>query len=307
MGTFNFNEYQTVVNRAQANSANKSNAVKVGFFKLKNNGDEALVRFNVGSLDDLQFAAVHQLGAANKWMKVSCLSPIGSRDHSDCPLCKAAETDNSIGKAAKRVYVQLMVAYKDPTTGSFAQVAAPVIWERPAGFANELSSLLRDYDGDLRKHVFKVTRNGAAGSMQTTYSIAFIPLYDTVNAVTNDFSAFNNFNIAKHSYWEKTKEDIETFLATGSFPEVEKPAKSDNLTTLDSGIKVGGAPVFANAAEEAAADAALNGIGHTAIGTNNVESHTAIGTAESAEATTTTTEERPVRNFNNGTGRSFKF
>jgi Tfp pilus assembly protein FimV len=33
-----------------------------------------------------------------------------------------------------------------------------------------------------------------------------------------DFSAFNGFNIAKHSYWEKTAEEINTYLTTGQFP-----------------------------------------------------------------------------------------
>lgn len=298
MAQFNFNEYQNAVNRAQAASANKVSAVKVGFFKLKNNGDEALVRINCGSLDELQFAAVHQLGAANRWMKVSCLSPIGSYDHSNCPLCQKVQAgDTSIGKAAKRVYVQLLVAYKDPTTGQFSD-PVPVIWERPAGFANELSSLLRDY-GSLKEHVFKVTRNGAAGSMQTTYSIAYIPLYDSPNTISTDFSAFNNFNIAKHSYWEKTKEEIETFLATGSFPEVEKEKKSDNMTTLDNGIKVGGAPVFANAEEEAIADAALNPFGQP--------KPAPAPKYDDAPAAQPVEEERPTRNFNTGTGRSFKF
>jgi hypothetical protein len=37
--------------------------------------------------------------------------------------------------------------------------------------------------------------------------------------IPNDFSAFNNFNIAKHSYWEKSADEIQAFLATGQFPE----------------------------------------------------------------------------------------
>ena len=34
-----------------------------------------------------------------------------------------------------------------------------------------------------------------------------------------DFSAFTNFNVARHSYWEKTTDEINTYLSTGSFPE----------------------------------------------------------------------------------------
>jgi predicted AAA+ superfamily ATPase len=37
--------------------------------------------------------------------------------------------------------------------------------------------------------------------------------------IPTDFGAFSNFNIAKHSYWEKTPEEINTYLTTGQFPE----------------------------------------------------------------------------------------
>ena len=221
MSSFSYAQYQNVVAQAQNNSANSG--VKVGFFKLKNDQDEALIRINVKSMEDLQFATVHQLGAAQKWMKVGCLNPVGS--YSDnCPLCSAVANGNtSIGKASKKVFIQMLVSYKDATTGQFA-AAIPVIWERPAGFANEIASKLRDY-GPLTERVFKVTRNGTAGSMQTTYTISYIPVYDKPEAVPTDFSAFNNFNIAKHSFWEKSIEEINTFLATGSFPEpVKSPA-----------------------------------------------------------------------------------
>lgn len=221
MANFTYAQYQDVVAKAQNNSANGGNSVKVGFFKLKNDGDEALVRINVASMENLQFATVHQLGATQKWMKVGCLNPVGS--YSDtCPLCSAVAGGNTaIGKAAKKVYVQMMVSYKDPATNQFS-AAVPVIWERPAGFASEIASKLRDY-GPLTERVFKVTRNGAAGNMQTTYAISYIPVYDKPEAVPADFSAFANFNIAKHSYWEKSLAEINTFLTTGSFPEVAKP------------------------------------------------------------------------------------
>jgi hypothetical protein len=218
MANFSYADYQNVVARAQSNTG--ASSVKVGFFKLKNDGDEALVRINVSSMEDLQFATVHQLGAAQKWMKVGCLNPVGS--YSDtCPLCSAVAAGNtSIGKAAKRVFVQMMVSYKDPATNQFS-AAVPVIWERPAGFASEIASKLRDY-GPLSERVFKVTRNGAAGNMQTTYAISYIPVYDKPEAVPADFSAFANFNIAKHSFWEKSVADINTFLTTGTFPEVAR-------------------------------------------------------------------------------------
>ena len=219
MANFSYADYQNVIAKAQSGESNGS-STKIGFFKMKNDKDEALVRLNVASLDSLQFATVHQLGAAQKWMKVSCLNPVGSY-YDTCPLCAAVSGgNNSIGKASKKVYVQMMVAYKDVTTGQFSE-AIPVIWERPAGFSREIANLLNDY-GDLTQKVFKVTRNGAAGNMQTTYSISYIPLFDKPESVTTDFSAFANFNIAKHSFWEKTLGDINIFLNTGSFPEIAR-------------------------------------------------------------------------------------
>jgi hypothetical protein len=218
MANFTYEQYQNVVSKAQSGAANTG--IKVGFFKLKNDQDEALIRINVNSMEDLQFATVHQLGAAQRWMKVGCLNPVGS--YSDnCPLCSAVAAGNtSIGKASKKVYVQMLASYKDAATGQFS-AAVPVIWERPAGFATEIAGKLRDY-GPLTERVFKITRNGAANSMQTTYAISYIPVYDKPEAVPADFSAFNNFNIAKHSFWEKSAEDMNTFLATGSFPEYVK-------------------------------------------------------------------------------------
>jgi hypothetical protein len=217
MANFSYSDYQNVIAKAQSN---EGSSTKIGFFKMKNDKDEALVRFNVSSLESLQFATVHQLGAAQKWMKVSCLNPVGSY-YDSCPLCAAVSAGaKDIGKASKKVYVQMMVAYKDNATGQFS-AAIPVIWERPAGFSREIANLLKDY-GDLTGRVFKVTRNGIAGNMQTTYSISYIPLYDKPESVTADFSAFNNFNIAKHSFWEKTVGDINVFLNTGSFPEVAR-------------------------------------------------------------------------------------
>ena len=293
MSQFNYNQYQEVVNRAQ-NASSATSAVKVGFFKLHNDKDEALVRINVGSLDELQFATVHQLSAATKWMKVSCLNEVGS--YSDnCPLCKkVAEGDSSIGKASKKVYVQMLVSYKDAATGAFS-AAVPVIWERPAGFSREIANFLRDY-GSLKEHVFKVTRNGAAGDMKTTYSIAYIPLYDKPETVPTDFSAFNNFKIEKHSYWVKTLEEIETFLATGAFPEAEKPAQA-------TGANAAAKAVIEAAGGDAKVEEALGMNKATPVPATTATTTPAPAVTDTkVEEAPATTTERPARNF---TGFSF--
>ena len=259
MSQFNFNQYQEVVNKAQ-NAGSNNNTVKIGFFKLPKDGDEALVRINLSDINSLDFANVHKPAFGKKFeglgtgfTPVSCLNEVGS--YSDnCPFCKAVAAGNdTIGKAVKSVYVKMLVAYKDASTGQWS-AAVPVVWERPAGFSKELAAKLTDYK-DLTQHVFKVRRIGT--STDTRYSLDYIPMLDKPELVSTDFSAFNNFDIAKHSYWVKPAEDLQYFVDNGVFKQPEN-AKNDNLETKPDGSKVGGAPVFENPAEEKAVEKALN-------------------------------------------------
>ena len=280
MSQFNYDQYQNVVNRAQ--SAPSANAARVGFFKLKD-GEEALVRINVSKLDDLKFATVHKPvfgkkfeGLGTGYTPVSCLNEVGS--YSDaCPFCKAAaEGHEVIGKAVKVVYIQMLVAYKDASTGTFS-AAVPVVWERPAGFSKELASKLRDY-GSLADHVFKISRLGAG--KDTRYSLDYIPLYDKPETVTTDFSAFNNFDITKHSFWITPAADLQYFIDNGTFPATEqKPASaSANFSQVTA------APVEEKKVEQSF------GVGATPVQPTPVVKPAPV--TEEKPAT-----ERPVRNF----------
>lgn len=226
MSQFNFNDYQAMVERAQ----NGANSAKVGYFKLANDGDEALVRINCSNVNDLDFASVHTISAGGKWLKVSCLNPLGTYNDG-CELCTAVANGNSaISKASKKVYIQMLVSYKDKATGTWSE-AQSVIWERPASYSREIANKLRDY-GDLTQVLLKIARNGKAGDMKTTYSLDYaVPAVFKSEMIPMDFSAFNNFNTAKHSYWEKTAEEIHTFLTTGVFPEVIKTESNTAAST----------------------------------------------------------------------------
>lgn len=254
MSQFSYSDYQKVVAKAQTPS---TAAVKIGYFKL-GDGQEALVRINVTKLEDLKFATVHAPvfgkkfeGLGTGFTPVMCLNEVGS--YSDaCPFCRAAaEGHDTVGKAAKKVYVQMLVSYKDASTGAYTP-AQPVVWERPAGFSKELATKLRDYE-NLAAHVFKVTRIGAG--KDTKYSLDYIPLYDKPETVPADFSAFNNFDITKHSFWVKTAEDLEGYLATGSFQQPE-PKPAEESKNLDK--------VIATPAEEKAVEKALGFVPETA-------------------------------------------
>jgi hypothetical protein len=219
MANFSYADYQNVVAQAQANG---EGSAKVGYFKLKNDGDIAIARLNIGSTDDLMFASVHTIGMNGKWIKVSCLNPLGSYNGT-CALCSAnsANPKGSVSKAAKKLFIPMMVSYRDPNAATGYTTPAPVIWDRPAAFSRELANKLM-VAGDLRNTLVLITRNGKAGDMQTTYSVDILPAEHPVfkpEMIPNDFSSFNNFNIARHSYWEKTTEEIQAYLTTGQFPE----------------------------------------------------------------------------------------
>lgn len=281
MSQFSYADYTSVVAKAQAGS----NGAKVGYFKLANDGDEALVRINCGSVDSLDFASVHTINAGGRWLKVSCLNPLGVYNDS-CQLCQAAAHNNAISKASKKVYLQMLVSYKDKTTGTWSE-AQPVIWERPAAFSREIANKLRDY-GDLRQTLLKITRNGAAGDMKTTYSIDYaVPTVFKPEMVPADFSAFVNFNIAKHSYWEKTAAEISAFLATGAFPEA---VKADNENTTAPAVN-NAAPVYT--APNAAPTANPN-VGFTP---NANPVYTAPSAAPANGGVNPATSAAPTRNF----------
>lgn len=217
MAQFNYADYAATI--AAAQNKEKNSGVKVGFLKLAD-GDDALVRFNVSSLDDLAFASLHRVKRSPEdrfcGMLVSCLNPLGKTG--ECPLCKAVDAgDVRVQKAGKKVFIQMLVSYKN-ADGSWGK-ATPIVWDRPAGFYKEIMNMLADY-GDLKTKVFKLHRTGT--SLDTKYSVSYLPVFDSPDKVSNDFSAFDNFNVAKHSYWEKTVEECEYYLEHSEFPEVVK-------------------------------------------------------------------------------------
>lgn len=218
MSTFSYSQFVESNNRRNNTANSQKEFTKVGYFRLKNSGDEALIRINTDDLTNLIFGLVHQFGADQKFMTVACLNHIGTYED-NCPLCRAFKEGNtSVGRASRRVYLQLQVAYKDPTTGSFSE-SIPVTWARGANFANELLQLMKDYGfTSLKDHVLKVTKLGTG--LQTRYDVKYIPIYDKPELVSSDFSAFDNFDVNKHDIWVKTEEEMNTYLTTGKFPEI---------------------------------------------------------------------------------------
>lgn len=302
MAQFSYDQYQNVVAQAQASGEGSS---KVGYFKLKNDGDIAIARLNIGTTDDLMFASVHTIGINGKWIKVSCLNPLGAYN-GDCALCAAANANpkGAISKAAKKVFIPMMVSYRDQQAATGYTTPAPVIWDRPAAFSRELAAKLMAA-GDLRNTLVLITRNGKAGDMQTTYSMDILPADHPVfkpEMIPVDFSAFNNFNIARHSYWEKTAEEIQAYLTTGQFPERVQNNNQQSVATAsvasaaNTAYAYGAAPASQYVAPTTTADPAAPAASTPTFATPSVTAAAPVAVADPNVGGT------PTRNF---TGFSF--
>ena len=227
----NYEEYQAyLAQNPKKEGTGNTNFPKIGFFKLKNDGDMALVRFCVDTLKDIETEAIHTVKTADgRWTKVKCLNTLGSFEKV-CPLCAAtAEDKNSDARVTRKCYVKMLVAYKDPTTQAF-QAPQAVVWEKGSNLATELGGKVAVY-GSLKDQLFLVIRHGKANDKDTSYQIEPAPekIYSP-SLIPNDFSAFENFRIDKHSYWVKTVDEINTFLQTGMFPAVEKAETTTQQT-----------------------------------------------------------------------------
>lgn len=299
---FNYQQYQQVA--AQEQSQSGGDGTKIGYFKLKDDGDIAIARINLSSTDEFMFAAVHTLSVGGRWMKVSCLNPLGM-NNSGCPLCAAnqANPKGTISKSSKKMYIPMIVSYRDAQSATGYTPPIPVIWERPAGFSRELANKLM-VAGNLKDVLVLITRNGKAGDMQTTYSVDVLPATHPVfkpEMIPTDFSAFNNFNIAKHSYWEKTAEEINAFLATGQFPEraqANNQQSVNNVANAANAYTAPAAPAYAAPAYAAPAQAAPAQT-VPAYAAPAAPQYTAPAAPTSAPVTTTpdSAATTPVRNF----------
>ena len=221
---FSYEDYQ----KKSAAAQNSESLPKVGFFKLNKDGDSCLVRFNIRSTADFKMAKVHKPvfgrkyeGLSNPYAGIACHNELGG-DANACPLCAAVAAGHPvIGKAENVIFVEMLVAYKDPATGMFAE-PVPVVWERKGSYSRELVAKLQSY-GDLSQQLFIMTRIGSG--KDTRYNLDYaVPAIYKPEMIPADFSAFENFKVNKHSFWEKTVEEINEYLRTGTFPAQEKQA-----------------------------------------------------------------------------------
>ena len=198
----------------------------VGFFSLKNDGDDAIVRILHNSVKDFDMLSCHTLEIDGKYRKINCLRE--ARDPvQKCPLCEAG-----LGKLQQKMFIHLLHYVKDEN-GNI--VVVPKIWERSISYAKTLKGYIDEY-GPLEHLVFKIRRQGAAGSMDTTYTI--LPQVSSIYSEQNypiDKSGFEGYSVLGTLVMNKDYNDCVEFVRTGTFPQKDKSTETVNEQRADWG------------------------------------------------------------------------
>lgn len=188
-------------------TTNSSDGVE--YLTLKNDGDEAIVRFMIDDISEFDIHTVHEVKVDNKYRVVECLrDPREPLDN--CPLCKANV------KIGQKFYIR-MIQYIIGQDGSVTPAAR--VWERGLPYAKTLKTYLENY-GPLSNIICKIVRHGKAGDMQTTYEIVpnLSPMIYKEEIYVKAPNLFEGFSVLGRMVMDKTAVDMDTYIRTGSFP-----------------------------------------------------------------------------------------
>lgn len=203
-------------------TANNENEFDVGFFSLKSDGDEAVVRILCDQVSDLDILTVHPVTVGQSSFpnrNVNCLrTPHDPLEM--CPFCNSGE------KVKQRVYIK-MLQYDEKG------VPHAVVWDRPAGtYVPKLKSYIDNY-GPLSNIMCKIIRHGSG--LDTTYDIIpnINPQVYTLEAYKKDTSSFEEFKVLGRMVLDKNAEEMMAFMRTGSFPEAQSNTNAVNPTPVN--------------------------------------------------------------------------
>lgn len=213
---FNFKEYlqqqQPVLRQNPEND--------VQYFSIKS-GEEAIVRFDYDTADDLDCFHTHRIEINGKFRSISCLrEPTDSLDK--CPLCAHGT------QITDKIFVKLLHYKVDPTNGTVTVI--PCVWERGMNVARTLASYMLEY-GSLKDLVFKIKRTGSG--LDTKYDIMYVDQAKYNENVFNKdkLAILDTIKLTGRFIMDKTADEIEQFIQTGEFPtkQREQHTESDPL------------------------------------------------------------------------------
>ena len=219
MGQIDFNTFkQNLQNNSNrnTNTNDQPRGKYVGYFSLKNDKDQAIVRIMVDSPKQLKIMAIHRVTVGGRLRAVNCM-----RNPSDpidtCPFCAADK------RLEYRVYIPI-IEYTRDDQGKIVPRAR--MWERSALYADTITNLINNY-GPLSDNIFKIVRNGEAGSKNTTYDIVYgLPSVYKAELYPKDESLFEGFELLGTHVVDATPEEAAQILS-GVTPERLMPRQNN--------------------------------------------------------------------------------
>lgn len=215
MGQLSYEDYES--QKQQANNQGP----RIGYFALKNDKDEAIVRFMHKSPADFDINLVHGMHIDGKFRKVNCIRELNESSDA-CPLCAA----NIL--LQKRIYIHLL-EYVKQEDGTFK--AIPKFWERSSAYITTMANLCSEY-GDLSECLFKVKRNGVQGSVDTTYDIMFAsPAIYRNDIYVKDNEAFAGVTALGKAIVNKSFDDLQKLVNNNanSAPAASVPVQHSSV------------------------------------------------------------------------------
>ena len=181
----------------------------VGFLKLANDGDEAIVRFCYDNPDEFEIMTVHDckipVNGEMKFRRVNCIRESFKDSPETCPFCAAGE------KPKNRFYVRLIEYVRDKEDPEKI-IAIPKIWDASTTQVSVLNNLCMEY-GNISDNVFKIKRNGAKGDQNTQYAIMLAnPSVYNANLYPKVEDAFKDYSVLGGMVLDKTFEEMQEIL-----------------------------------------------------------------------------------------------
>lgn len=152
-----------------------------GLFLLRNHGDSADVVFLYRNLDDVLIADTHYIKSADYSGYVHCCGR-------GCPACSKGI----------RVQPKLFIPVYNLTANEIQ------FWDRSVRFETQLSNDVFEKYPNPSDFVFRITRDGAAGDINTTYKIQAV----AKNSSESYQEILNRFNIRMPDHYETICKDM---------------------------------------------------------------------------------------------------
>ena len=202
-------------------SSNGTGQYQVGFFSLKNDNDEAVVRIMHDSINDFDILTTHEIREDGKYRgRVSCIRD-AKDDLNKCPMCAANLP------VTQRMYIHLIQYVRDESGNIVPQAK---VWERSVSYANQLKSYIDNY-GPLSDVICKIIRHGKAGDQRTRYEI--VPNLNKQvyrdDVYVKDVSLFENWKVAGTVVPERSYEDLAVYVQTGKLPVRQQNNPTPNM------------------------------------------------------------------------------